>query len=102
VTVSVPTIDGWNEQRYPLVAAALNFIGVLVAPGAMLPVSNVVPVAVCAMLSALCQLTVWPTLALAVVGENDMSPYWPLIVIVTSAGAAGVGVGVGFVEGVEP
>jgi hypothetical protein len=102
VTVSVPTIDWWNEQWYPLEAAALNFIGVLVAPGAMLPVSNVVAVAVCAMLSALCQLTVCPTFAVTSDGENDIAPYWPLMVIVTSAAAAGVGVGVGFVEGVEP
>jgi hypothetical protein len=74
---------------------------VLVPPGATIPVSKLVPVAVWGMLSALCQLTVCPTFALAVVGENDMSPYCPLIVIVTSAGAAGVGVGMGFVEG-EP
>jgi len=85
-----------------LLFAALNMMGALVAPGAMIPVSKLVPVAVWGMLSALCQLTVCPTFALAGLGENDIAPYWPLIVIVTSAAAAGVGVGVGFVEGVEP
>src|SRR5512139_1394582 len=62
-------------------------MGLLVAPGAMLPVLKAPPsaLAVCVMLSALRQATVWPTFAVDGFGENDWLPFMPLIVIVTSA-----------------
>src|SRR5512136_2484254 len=62
-------------------------MGLLVAPGAMLPVLKAPPsaLAVCVMLSALRQATVWPTFAVDGSGENDWLPFMPLIVIVTSA-----------------
>jgi hypothetical protein len=73
-------------------------ITLLVVPGEINPVSKL-PLAVCVMLSALCQTTCCPTFTLAGLGEKDMLPFSPSIVMVMVMGA-GVGVGVGAGVGV--
>lgn len=75
-------------------------IGALVLPGATGPVSKPLPVAVWVIESALCQATFWPTFTAAELGENDMPPAMPLIVIVTSDPGVGLGVGEGVGVGV--
>jgi hypothetical protein len=94
VTVSVPTIVGWNEQWYEKLPAVFIVIGLLVAPGAMVPVSNADPsaVAVWGIVSPLCHATVCPTFSVAGFGENELLPFMPLMVIVI-APVAGLEVG---------
>jgi hypothetical protein len=77
-------------------------MGLLVAPGAMFPVSNEpsFAVAVCVMLSALRHATVCPGFTDAGFGEKEFEPFIPVIVMVTSAdpdagGGAGDVTGVG-------
>src|SRR5687768_5985035 len=72
-------------------------MGALVAPGAMIPVSQraLFSVAVCSVVSAFCQDTVCPTAIVAAAGEYDIPPASPLMVITTSAVGAGVAVAVG-------
>jgi hypothetical protein len=68
-TVMVPCIVGWIEQWYANVPAAANEIVLLLAPGAIGPVSNrpeVSDVAVCVVPSTrFCHVTVSPTLIVA-------------------------------------
>ena len=61
------------------------------APGAMLPVSKLLPVAVCVTLSAFIQAIVWPAFTEAGFGEKELPPFMPLI-MTTRLAATGVGV----------
>lgn len=67
--------------------AADIVIGLLVAPGAIVPVLKppLSAVAVWDVLSAFLQATVWPAFNVPGLGENELLPFMPLIVIVTSA-----------------
>jgi hypothetical protein len=82
-------------QWYGRLPAEEKMIGALSWPGPIGPVSKSLPVAVWAITSALCQMTLCPTFTEAGSGENDMSPEMPLIVTVSCAGGVGVGPGVG-------
>src|SRR5512135_2919624 len=70
-------------------------MGLLVEPGAMVPVLNepLSAVAVCVMTSALRHATVWPTFTVPGFGENEFPPFMPVIVIVTLAVPPACGVG---------
>jgi hypothetical protein len=72
-------------------------IGALVSPGAMEPALNAPESAVgtWTTLSAFLHATDWPALTDAGFGENELPPFMPVMVIVTSAVAPGVGEGVG-------
>src|SRR4029453_11054753 len=81
-----------------------NVRGALVAPGAIGPVLKPPPscVAVWTTLSALRQRALCPPATLAGLGEKELAPDIPLIVIVTTVAgeAMGVGMGVGVGKGV--
>ena len=77
-------------------------IGALVPPGEIKPVSKAPPfcVAVCAMLSALCQRICWPTCALAELGEKVILLVMLIVMGLSAGEGVGVGVGVGVGAGV--
>jgi hypothetical protein len=98
VTVNVPTIaKPWIAQWYGKSPAVFMAMGLLDAPGAILPVSKAPAsaVAVWGSESALRQTTVWPTFTVTGFGAYELLPFMPTMEIVTSAATTGPGAGAG-------